>query len=146
MDVSKKTMNVASITGSAISHGLKRGRQGVVAEEAKGVGVIFGGFGEWSDFGFAEVESDGMGGPEAGLFALGQGAGHDFGTGIVEAHAIDEGLIGNGAEEAGRGIAGLGMPGDAAQFAKAKTERGPDGDGLSEFVHTGGEADGVGKF
>ena len=118
---------------------------GEAPQDTQGVRVIFGGFFERGDFGFAEVDADGVVGPAVERAPFGKLAGHFLGPGIVETHAVDEGFVGHGAEHARRRIAGLRVPGDAAEFAEAEAKRGPDGRGVSVFVHAGGETDGVGK-
>jgi hypothetical protein len=115
-------------------------------EEAERAGVILGGGLERGDFGFAEVDADGMRGPAPQRAPVRELLREGFGAGIVEAHAVDERFVGDGAEHARGGIAGLRVPGDAAEFTEAEPERGPDGRGGGVFVHARGEPDGVAEL
>ena len=116
------------------------------AQLAEGMGIILGGHFEGGVFRLAQIDAHGMARPAVGMFPRLEFAGKDFGAGIVEAHAVNDGFIGDGAEHAGRGIAGLGAPSDAAEFGEAEPQFFPDGHGGGEFIHAGGEADGVGKI
>ena len=116
------------------------------AQDAERAGIVCRRFFERRDFGFSEVDADGMRRPQAGFFPTGQLFGNGFRTGIVEAHAVDNAFIRNGAEHPGLGIAILRVPRDAAQFGETETERSPAGDGGRMFVHTRGQTNGIGKF
>src|ERR1035437_7284807 len=116
-----------------------------VAQDAERICVIPGGFFERCDFGFAEVDADGMIRPATGFFPFREFLRHGFRAGIIEAHAVDDGFVGDGAEHPGLGIARLRVPRHAAEFAETETERGPAGNGGGVLVHAGGEADRIGK-
>src|ERR1700735_1070612 len=84
--------------------------------------------------------------PASTLFPISECLGKGFGAGVVETHAINDGSGIGRAEHAGRGIAGLRVPGNAAEFAKAETKFFPNGNGGGKFIHAGGKSDRVGKF
>lgn len=111
-----------------------------VLEEAIGEGVVFGGFFEGGDFGFAEVDAD----DEVGG-AVFEAGGEGFGALVVEPETVDEGAFGGEAEEAGFGVAGLGVAGDGADFDESEAAVGPVVEGDAVFVEAGGESDGVGE-
>ena len=77
---------------------------------------------------------------------MGQFFGDGFGAGIVEAHAVHDGPGGDSAEHAGRRVARLCVPRNAAEFAEPEAKFFPSGNGGGKFIHAGGQADGVGKF
>lgn len=108
----------------------------------QGIDKVGCGYFERRLFGFAEVNPQGKFLVARGF---GQRVGQGVGAAVVESHAIDEGVGFGDSEEAGLGIAGLGVPRDAADFAEAESQRLPGGNGDSVFVHSGGEADGVGE-
>ena len=87
-----------------------------------------------------------MCGPASERAPVRKTVGEGFRAGIVEPHAIDERLIGHGAEHARHGIARLRVPCDAAKFAEAKAERRPHGCGGGLLVHAGSEADWIGEL
>jgi len=109
-------------------------------EETVGEGVVFGGFFEGGDFGFAEVDAD----DEVGGAVFEAGS-EGFCALVVESEAIDEGAFGGEAEEAGFGVAGLGVAGDGAYFDEAESAVGPVVEGDAVFIEAGGEPDGVGE-
>src|SRR5437667_12238849 len=61
--------------------------------------------------------------------------GHGFSARIIEPHAIDQRVIGDGAKKPRGGVARLRMPGYSTKFAKAEAEGGPGGNCFSEFIH-----------
>ena len=77
--------------------------------------VVFVGFFEGGNFGFSEVDSDGDSAGGAGK-ALGDGDG----SVIIEAHSVDEGFVAWQAEHARLLVAGLGVPGDGADFGASR--------------------------
>lgn len=87
-----------------------------------------------------------MRGPATARAPVGEALRHRFRAGIVEAHAIDERFIRDGAKHARRGIAGLRVPCDAAKFAEAEAERRPDRRGGGVLVHARREADRIGEI
>ena len=80
---------------------------------------------------------------EGGAFQVGQHVVHPQ---VVETHAVDDGLGGGQAEQAGLGIAGLGPGRHRAHLDEAEAELGKGVDGLAVLVQAGGQADAVGKF
>ena len=72
--------------------------------------------------------------------------GHRLGTGIVEAHPIDQRAVRHGTKHSRRVIACLRMARYSAQLGKAESESLPHRHGGGGFVHSGGEPDGIGEF
>ena len=108
----------------------------------QGIGKVGGGFFKRRLVGFAEVDSQGEFLVAAGFC---QSSGKGVGAAVVESHAVNEGVSFGDSEEARFGIAELGMPRDAADFAEAESQGLPCGNSDSIFVHSSGEADGVGE-
>ena len=99
------------------------------------------GFFEGGDFGLAEVDSDG---DSAG--GVGEALGDGDCSVVVEAQSVDEGLVAWQAKHARLVVAGLGVPGDGADFDVAESEFVPlvKGDGV--LVEASGEADSIWKM
>src|SRR5437867_5779808 len=119
---------------------------GMWLQHPEGVSVIFGCLVQRGDFGFAEINADRMAGPAVESAPMSELLGDGFGSGIVETHAVDDRLIGWHTKKAWLGIAGLRMPGDAAQLGEAETERGPNGYGVGIFVHASSQAERIWEF
>lgn len=107
------------------------------------INKIGGGFFQRRLFGFAEVDPQGKFSIATGLC---KSHGKSVSAAVVETHAIDESGGFGDSEEAGLRIAGLGMPGDAANFAESESQCLPRGNGDSILVHSGGEANGIGEL
>ena len=116
-----------------------------VAQNAEGVGVILGGLVQRRDLGFAEVDAHGMGGPAAGFFPFGEFLRHGFRAGIVEAHAVDDGLVGIARNMRGGGLPGCGCQVTPPSSLNPKPSAAQRGHGGSVLVHAGREADGIGE-
>lgn len=114
-------------------------------EDAEGVCVIVCRLVQWRDLGLAEVDADGVVRPPALLAPGGEAFGQRARAAVVKTHAVDERLIGHGAEHPGLRIARLRVPSHTAEFTEAEAQRAPDrrGDGL--LVHARRETDGVGE-
>ena len=65
---------------------------------------------------------------------------------VVEAHSVDDGLVGDQAEQAWLWISLLRAWGDCTDFDETEAESPERIDGVAFLVETGGEADAVGKF
>src|SRR6185503_8804788 len=105
----------------------------------------FGSAFEWSNFGFAKIDADGMVRPAAKCLPVGKAFSDGLGTRIVEPHPIDERLVLHRAEHSRARIAFLRVPGDATQFAKAEAKRLPHRHSRGLFVHSSSQADWIGK-
>ena len=86
-----------------------------------------------------------MSGPLITRVPLSQCLRDGFGTGIVEAHAVDQRAIVDGAKHARCVITRLRVLRHAAQFGKAEPQPFPHWYGGRVFVHPGREPDGIGK-
>ena len=64
---------------------------------------------------------------------------------VVEAHPVDQRLIGGQAEEPGAWVSRLSLGSHGAHLDKAKTECGPGWQSQPIFVHASGQAEWVGK-
>ena len=65
---------------------------------------------------------------------------------IVEAHSIDDGTLGNEAEQAGLVLAGLGARRQRSHLHKAESHLAEGADRIRLLVHPGGKAHPVGEF
>ena len=117
----------------------------MIAKHSKRIRVIFRGFFERRDLGFAQVDSDRMTGPTADRSPLGQLSRDCFRAGIVEAHPVDQCFVSNGSEHARSRIAGLRMPGHPPEFTETESENFPHGYCRRLFIHARGEADRIGE-
>ena len=66
-------------------------------------------------------------------------------TVIVEAHAVDQGVVFNEAEQARLGVAGLWVAGNGAGFDKGKTQMLQACERLGVFIEAGGKANRMGE-
>lgn len=91
-----------------------------------------------SDFAFADID------PEGDSWLSGLKAGKEsVGSGIVEAHTIDDCFVFGESEQARFGISGLGMSGDGSNFDKAEPKSLPLIESKAVFIESGGESDRV---
>ena len=74
-----------------------------------------------------------------------KGREHRLGTVVVEAHAIEGGLLIGEAKQTGTWVTGLAMPGDGAHLGKPEAETIPDPRRHTVFVKASRQADGIGK-
>ena len=83
--------------------------------------------------------------PELAVFPFVQGLGERGSARVIKTHSVDDGLIGNDAEDARERVAWLGVPSNAAELGESEAERLPSWQGGAVFVHASGKADGIGK-
>src|SRR4051812_39668059 len=102
-------------------------------EQTKGIRVIFGGLVQRSDFGFSQVDANGMLRPAFQSPPLGQFFSYCSGSGIVKTHTIDDGRFGDGAENTWGRVARLRMPSHAAELTEAEAQGCPGGQGICVF-------------
>ena len=64
-------------------------------------------------------------------------------AGVVDAHVVDDSLLGNAAEQAGLGVARLRAGGEGAYLHKAETEVPESSHGVGFLIHAGGQTHAV---
>src|SRR3954447_18440802 len=109
-------------------------------EQSKRIRVIFGGLVQRSDFGFSQVDANGMLRPAFQSPPLGQFFSYCSGSGIVKTHAINNCSLRDGAENSWWRVARLRMPGHPTEFTEAEAQGCPGGQGVCVFVHAGGQS------
>lgn len=103
--------------------------------------IIGGRFFERGHFRFSEIDGHGefvVIDPQ-----MAEPVGESFGALVRKAHPIDKRFLLGAAEDAGAGVAWLGMAGDGAEFDESEPEISPCRHSDAVFVHTGGESDWV---
>lgn len=99
-------------------------------------GLFIGG-----DFVFSDIDAD-----DAGVEVVAEILDPLVDAGIVEAHAVDDGVVFYEAEEAGTRVAGLGDWGERADLDVTEAVGGQGVDAIGFLVEAGGEAEAIGEL